>query len=114
MKCVAKTLKDKLCKFEAESGSDYCRIHIKQRSFIFNKMKNDAAREVWRKSNHMVHFPEICRGLICGAKTRVGTSCKRTDLYSNGRCKLHGGLSTGPRTKKGKERSPENWKARTP
>ncbi|MFV3305797.1 HGGxSTG domain-containing protein [Pseudomonas sp. NY15181] len=42
-------------------------------------------------------FPEELRGLCCGAKTRAGTPCKRRDLYASGRCKLHGGLSTGPR-----------------
>ena len=36
----------------------------------------------------------------CGAKTRAGTPCKRpagwgTDHVGNGRCKLHGGKSTG-------------------
>ncbi len=42
-------------------------------------------------------FPEELRGLTCGAKTRAGTPCKRRDLYASGRCKLHGGMSTGPR-----------------
>ena len=32
----------------------------------------------------------------CGAKTRSGTACKRPPL-PNGRCKLHGGASTGPK-----------------
>lgn len=41
-------------------------------------------------------FPELLRGLTCGAKTRAGTPCKRTDLFSSGRCKFHGGMSTGP------------------
>lgn len=41
-------------------------------------------------------FPEELRGLTCGAKTRAGTPCKRRDLYKSGRCRLHGGLSTGP------------------
>ena len=117
MRCLAKTLKNELCKFDAESGSDYCRIHITQRSFTYNKMKNDVAREAWKawvKSDHMDPFPEVCRGLICGAKTRAGTPCKRTDLYTGGRCNLHGGLSTGPRTKKGKKRSSQNWKGTNP
>lgn len=39
-------------------------------------------------------FPEAAHGLACGAKTRAGTPCRRRDLSSNGRCKLHGGLST--------------------
>jgi hypothetical protein len=39
---------------------------------------------------------------ICGAYARsTGESCKATAL-SNGRCKNHGGLSTGPTTKAGK------------
>ncbi|OWQ95359.1 HGGxSTG domain-containing protein [Sphingopyxis witflariensis] len=46
--------------------------------------------------------------MICGARTRTGTPCKRRDLYRSGRCKLHGGPSTGPRTAKGKRRSARN------
>jgi hypothetical protein len=45
-------------------------------------------------------LPEICRGLTCGATTRRGTPCKHLDLYRSGRCKLHGGLSTGPARQK--------------
>ncbi|MCZ6591173.1 MAG: HGGxSTG domain-containing protein [Alphaproteobacteria bacterium] len=37
----------------------------------------------------------------CGAKTRKGTSCEAKAL-SNGKCRHHGGLSTGPRTKAGR------------
>lgn len=44
----------------------------------------------------------------CGAKTRKGTPCKRKDVYMNGRCRLHGGLSTGPKTEEGKRRSALN------
>lgn len=46
--------------------------------------------------------------LTCGARTRAGTPCKQRGLYSNGRCKLHGGLSTGPRTEAGKASSARN------
>ncbi len=42
----------------------------------------------------------------CGAKTRNGTPCKRKAL-ANGRCPNHGGLSTGPKTKEGRERIAE-------
>lgn len=38
----------------------------------------------------------------CGAKTRAGTPCKQKAIYSNGRCKFHGGLATGPTTEAGK------------
>ena len=40
----------------------------------------------------------------CGAKTRKGTPCKAPAM-SNGRCRMHGGKSTGPRTPEGLERS---------
>ena len=40
----------------------------------------------------------------CGAKTRRGTQCKAPAM-KNGRCRLHGGKSTGPRTPEGLERS---------
>lgn len=43
--------------------------------------------------------------LPCGAKTRAGTPCKITTLYFGGRCKWHGGLSTGPKSEAGKEQS---------
>jgi hypothetical protein len=39
----------------------------------------------------------------CGAKTRRKTSCQ-SPAMANGRCRLHGGLSTGPRTAAGIER----------
>lgn len=44
----------------------------------------------------------------CGAKTRAGTPCRRRDLWPNGRCKLHGGPSTGPRSPEGKAKSAKN------
>lgn len=48
-------------------------------------------------------LPDSLRGLCCGAKTRAGTPCQRRDVSKqNGRCKLHGGASTGPRTEAGK------------
>ncbi|OLF37995.1 hypothetical protein BTW00_02215 [Psychrobacter sp. C 20.9] len=33
---------------------------------------------------------------ICGAKTRAGKPCKKTPIAGKKRCRLHGGLSTGP------------------
>ncbi|GIU46524.1 HGGxSTG domain-containing protein [Shewanella algidipiscicola] len=38
----------------------------------------------------------------CGAKTRSGKPCQRFGNKVNGRCKLHGGRSTGAKTKEGK------------
>ncbi|MGE0416365.1 MAG: HGGxSTG domain-containing protein [Acetobacteraceae bacterium] len=37
----------------------------------------------------------------CGARTRAGTPCRQPAMR-NGRCRLHGGLSTGARTEAGK------------
>ena len=46
-------------------------------------------------------------GQRCGAKTRRGTACQRAAYKHNGRCALHGGRSTGPRTQRGLERISE-------
>ena len=53
--------------------------------------------------------PKKSRG-TCGAKTRKKTLCQAppvwdnvADKTKNGRCKLHGGMSTGARTEAGRE-----------
>lgn len=48
-------------------------------------------------------LPDDLIGMTCGAKTRAGKPCKQKTIYSNGRCKFHGGLATGPTTEAGKE-----------
>jgi hypothetical protein len=48
---------------------------------------------------------------VCGARTRVGGTCRRRPMR-NGRCRLHGGCSTGPRTKAGRARLSELQKRR--
>jgi hypothetical protein len=46
----------------------------------------------------------------CGARTRAGGCCRQPAMR-NGRCRMHGGLSTGPRTAAGLERSRRaRWK----
>ena len=40
-------------------------------------------------------------GKRCLAKTRKGTLCQRPAYKHNGRCRLHGGLSTGAKTSAG-------------
>jgi hypothetical protein len=39
----------------------------------------------------------------CGARTRACTPCKGPAM-ANGRCRMHGGASTGPRTLEGLQR----------
>jgi len=46
-------------------------------------------------------------GKRCLAKTRRGTACQRPAYKRTGRCKLHGGLSTGARTPEGLQRISE-------
>ncbi len=80
---------------------------------------SDRAFEEWEKRGYIGSvnrppFPEELRGMTCGAKTRAGTPCRQKGIYRNGRCKLHGGLSTGPITQEGKKKSSQNWKKRTP
>ena len=47
------------------------------------------------------------QGQRCLAKTRRGTECQRAAYKHNGRCGLHGGLSTGARTPEGLQRISE-------
>ena len=43
-------------------------------------------------------------GKRCLAKTRKGTLCQSPAFKHNGRCRLHGGLSTGAKTSAGLQR----------
>ena len=74
------------------------------------KIKNEPheKRQGWLKNgNPPGDFSKAPR---CGAKTRRGTPCQ-CPAMSNGRCRLHGGLSTGPKTPEGLARSQKaNWK----
>ncbi len=55
-------------------------------------------RRGWlRNGNPPGDLSEVLR---CGAKTRRGTGCQ-CPAMANGRCRLHGGLSTGPKTAAG-------------
>lgn len=53
-------------------------------------------------------FQELLARRYCGAKTRAGTPCKQMGIFENGRCHLHGGLSTGPKSEEGKRKSALN------
>lgn len=51
----------------------------------------------------------------CGARTRAGGQCQARAVWDrekqapvNGRCRLHGGLSTGPKTIEGKAKCAAN------
>jgi hypothetical protein len=52
------------------------------------------------KNDHKPHEPSSRFDLntlpVCGARTRSGGSCRHKGNIRNGRCKRHGGASTGP------------------
>jgi hypothetical protein len=68
-------------------------------------------RTAWSKGckrlNHYPNPPEFY-AFTCGARTRAGTPCKMRNFRARGRCRLHGGLSTGPKTEAGRRQSAEN------
>jgi hypothetical protein len=53
--------------------------------------------------SHLLH-EQVEGAVLCGARTRAGEVCQSPGM-PNGRCRVHGGLSTGPRTPEGLERS---------
>lgn len=93
-------------------------------------MSNDALRERWKAhwrereevleqakalgllpgAYSLPPFPDELRDMTCGAKTRAGTPCKQRALYTNGRCKFHGGSATGPTSEAGREQARINGK----
>jgi hypothetical protein len=58
-------------------------------------------RQGWLKNGNPPG--DFTKAVRCGAKNRRGTPCQ-CPAMANGRCRLHGGLSTGPKTAKGIER----------
>ena len=78
-------------------------------------MNHDELLRVWREywakwravQSYPYHtwpkMPECLYDMTCGAKTRAGTPCKQRTIFASGRCKWHGGQSTGPKTEAGKE-----------
>src|SRR5262245_61392874 len=68
-----------------------------------------AKRRGWLKNGNTPGDPS--RAPRCGAHARqTGAPC-RAPAMTNGRCRLHGGKSTGPRTPEGRANSAlSNWK----
>lgn len=50
--------------------------------------------------------------VLCEAKTRKGTPCQRKSEPGRKRCKLHGGMSTGPITAEGRKRIADAQRSR--
>lgn len=74
-------------------------------SMGFYTVKNDEFTWVYKRQL----VKKSMRG-TCGAKTRKGVPCQAPPVWNmtvdapkNGRCKLHGGLSTGAKTEAGRQ-----------
>ena len=65
----------------------------------FETTPHDKRRGILKNGNPSGDFSKAAR---CGAKTRRETLCQ-CPAMENGRCRLHGGLSTGPKTEAGIE-----------
>ena len=57
------------------------------------------------EAGHATRFGPNWPGKRCLARTRRGSPCQNAAIRGRSRCKLHGGLSTGPKTPEGKARS---------
>lgn len=87
------------------------RIRYKKYYLKFNKLKKKliaCGMDEYETYKYMPAYPAEFHELRCGAKTRAGTPCKMKCIYANSRCKLHGGLSTGPKSIEGKARVAKN------
>jgi hypothetical protein len=67
---------------------------------MINERPHDKRLGWLKNGNRPGDFRKAAR---CGAMNRRGTPCQ-CPAMRNGRCRLHGGLSTGPRTEIGLER----------
>src|SRR5271157_511534 len=67
-----------------------------------------AQRRGWLRNGNPTEDPSTAQR--CSARTRKGTPCKGPAMR-NGRCRMHGGASTGPRTSASLAHSARaNWK----
>lgn len=75
-----------------------------------------AVREVLWEHREADLYHELCERLAeeaeaeaksrkCGAMTRTGKPCKAPGKWRGGKCRVHGGLSSGAKTQAGKERA---------
>lgn len=68
------------------------------------------AIEAQAAGRYVPSCPRYLRGLTCGARKKNGEQCRSTTLCANGRCKFHGGASTGPRSAEGRAKALKNLK----
>lgn len=81
-------------------GSPQRRWYVAYLREAFAMTRQEALAKVSTVNQLARHTP--LPGETCGAQTRKGTPC-RCRAGANGRCKYHGGMSTGPKTVEGKK-----------
>lgn len=95
---VAKRMRQQAEKLVAEAG------HIN--NMVYPKSRKTRAEKIRKQLGKI--------DLICGAISRDGKICTNEPVKDdqgevvNGRCKLHGGMNTGPKTEEGKKRALAN------
>ena len=64
----------------------------------------ESSRPVWKGPHAQFFSPDLKDRVVstCNARTRSGDKCKNAPTVGKRRCRLHGGLSTGPRTMAGR------------
>jgi hypothetical protein len=77
-----------------------------------------AGYDIWSGKIRLWYRPKRERPR-CGAKCRDGSLCNAPPVWNrhldravNGRCRMHGVLSTGPKTEEGRQRIAESNRAR--
>lgn len=94
--------------FEALGLRVYLTSNARARSWGINvswqKMIDRELADERRRSKQIQERADSKRRVLCGAKTRKGTSCQNKSEPGRKRCKLHGGMSTGPKTAEGRKR----------
>ena len=101
-------------------GEDALKVSVEalRKQFVRERRQWQKACDSWRASG--LPEDELERllpvwdgrpffGLQCGARSRqTGKPCRLVSLCPGGRCKYHGGLSSGPRTAVGKAKAARN------
>jgi hypothetical protein len=79
-----------------------------------------AGYDIWSGEIRLWLSRPKCERPRCGARCRDGSPCKapavwdrRLDRPVNGRCRMHGGHSTGPKTEEGRRRIAESNRPRS-
>ena len=94
--------------------SDFVRLKERYKRFYARVTRYERTCDRLGIPHHKRRIPSLpsdLHGLTCGARTkRTGAPCKSKALYRSGRCKLHGGMSTGPTSEAGKAMSAANGK----